>query len=288
MKRTIYTLLVMLLVCSIVAMGQIKPIKRQNSTTPKTEKTQKKSTTKKGKKSTGSSTRHNLPAVVRQMIADMVYVQGGTFMMGGTSEQGKDVYESETPAHQVTLSSFYICKYEVTQELWDAVMSVENPSYFWGTSRLPVDQVSWDECDEFIEALNKLTGKRFRRPTEAEWEFAARGGNKSKRYKYSGSNNLDDVAWYKSNSGEATHPVGTKAPNELGLYDMSGNVLEWCDDWYGPYGHGSEKDPTGPLDGDYCVIRGGGWNSGAVSCRVSNRVLYTTEWSNEYGFRLAL
>lgn len=289
MKKTINILLAMLLLSGLFAMAQIKPIKKPNAK-PKTEKTTKTSNAKKHQPSSRKSKKatRSLPTVVQRLINDMVHVKGGTFMMGGTAEQGKDVYQSETPVHQVTLSSYYICKYEVTQELWQAVMGEEDPSYFYGSPKLPVEQVSWEECQDFIYELNRLTGKNFRLPTEAEWEFAARGGNLSKGFKYSGSNNIEDVAWYNNNSEGFTHPVGEKAPNELGLYDMSGNVLEWCDDWYGDYSNASLTNPAGPLSGDYCVIRGGGWKSGAVSCRVSNRVLYPTEWSEEYGFRLAL
>ncbi|MBQ0015371.1 MAG: formylglycine-generating enzyme family protein, partial [Bacteroidales bacterium] len=150
----------------------------------------------------------------------MVEVSGGTFKMGATSEQGSDAWNDEKPVHNVTLSSYYIGLTEVTQELWQAVMG-SNPSYFKGLYR-PVENVSWDDCQTFISRLNSLTGKNFRLPTEAEWEFAARGGTKSRGYKYSGSNTLDDVAWHVGNSGDKTHDVGTKAPNELGIYDMSG------------------------------------------------------------------
>ena len=160
---------------------------------------------------------HKLPDIA------MVYVSGGTFTMGATSEQGSDAYDWEKPAHSVTLSGYYIGKYEVTQELWKAVMG-SNPSRFKGDN-LPVEQVSWDDVQEFLRKLNAMTGKRYRLPTEAEWEFAARGGNSSRGYKYSGSNSLGSVAWYYDNSGSRTHAVGTKSPNELGIYDMSGPRL---------------------------------------------------------------
>ena len=217
----------------------------------------------------------------------MISVEGGSFVMGATSEQGSDAYNDEKPAHQVTLNDFYIGKYEVTQELWTAVMG-SNPSSFTGTN-LPVESVSWDDCQTFISKLNELTGKTFRLPTEAEWEYAARGGNKSKGYKYSGSNTIDDVAWYSSNSSSKTHEVGTKAPNELGIYDMSGNVYEWCSDWYGSYSTSAQVDPTGPSTGSYRVLRGGRWSNNARYCRVSNRGNDTP--SNRYygsGFRLVL
>ena len=160
----------------------------------------------------------------------MVAVQGGTFTMGCTSEQGDDCYDDERPAHRVTVSDFYIGKYEVTQAQWRAVMGF-NPSYFKGDN-LPVETVSWDDVMDFIHKLNSLTGRQYRLPTEAEWEYAARGGN---NYKYSGSNSAGNVAWYGYNSSRTTHPVGTKSANGFGLYDMSGNVYEWCSDWYRAY-----------------------------------------------------
>ena len=200
---------------------------------------------------------------------EMVCVEGGTFHMGATSEQEDDADSDEKPVHSVTLSSYYIGKTEVTQALWQAVMG-SNPSYFKG-SALPVESVSWDDCQEFIQKLNRLTGRNFRLPTEAEWEFACRGGNNSRGYKYSGSNDIDNVAWYWDNSGGKTHPVGTKAPNELGIYDMSGNVWEWCSDWYADYTSYSQTDPTGPQSGSGRVRRGGGWGYCARDCRSSNR-----------------
>ena len=217
----------------------------------------------------------------------MIRVDGGTFQMGATSEQGSDAFDLEKPAHQVTLSPYYIGETEVTQELWQAVMG-SNPSRFNG-SRLPVEQVSWDDCQEFIRKLNQQTGLRFRLPTEAEWEYAARGGNKSRGYKYSGSNNIGDVAWYNGNSSSSTHDVKTKQPNELGLYDMSGNVWEWCQDWYGRYNAGSQQNPTGASSGSNRVFRGGSWYNSAGSCRVSNRNDRAPDYRDDYlGLRLAL
>jgi formylglycine-generating enzyme required for sulfatase activity len=163
----------------------------------------------------------------------MVKVDGGTFKMGATSEQGSDAEEDEKPAHSVTLSSYWIGQTEVTKALWNAVMGT-NPSLSKG-DELPVENVSWKDCQKFIKKLNQLTGETFRLPTEAEWEYAARGGNKSKGYKYSGSNDLGTVAWSSNNSLPKTHPVATKQPNELGIYDMSGNVYEWCNDYYDSY-----------------------------------------------------
>jgi formylglycine-generating enzyme required for sulfatase activity len=216
----------------------------------------------------------------------MVYVAGGTFTMGCTSEQDSDCHDNEKPAHSVTLSSYYIGKYEVTQAQWKAVMG-SNPSYFEGDN-LPVEEVSWNSVQEFICKLNQQTGKNYRLPTEVEWEFAARGGNKSRGYKYSGSNTAGNVAWYDDNSGYKTHPVGTKSPNELGIYDMSGNVWEWCSDWYGKYSSGSQTNPRGASSGSYRVDRGGSWYDFAGYVRVSNRGSLTPVIRNHYlGFRLA-
>ena len=217
----------------------------------------------------------------------MIAVEGGTFTMGATAEQGNDAYSDEKPAHQVTLSSYYIGMFEVTQELWQAVMG-SNPSFFKGNKK-PVEQVSWNDCQEFITKLNSLTGQEFRLPTEAEWEYAARGGKKSKGYKYSGSNNIDDVAWYNDNSSSTTHDVGQKIPNELGLYDMSGNVCEWCSDWYGSYSSNAQTNPVGPSSGSFRVYRGGCWCHDAGGCRSSLRRDFTPGRSSNYlGFRLAL
>jgi formylglycine-generating enzyme required for sulfatase activity len=223
---------------------------------------------------------------------DMVFVEGGTFTMGCTPEQEPDCWDyHERPAHQVTLTnSYYIGKYPVTQAQWIAVMG-NNPSEFIGNTQHPVEYVSWDEVQTFITTLNTLTGRTYRLPTEAEWEFAARGGNSSLGYKYSGSDNIDDVAWYSANSGGTTHPVGTKSSNELGIFDMSGNVWEWVNDWYGSYTSTAKTNPTGPppVFGYSRVFRGGSRSSGARDCRVSNR--YSDPPDRRYidlGFRLAL
>ncbi|MBQ2839343.1 MAG: formylglycine-generating enzyme family protein [Muribaculaceae bacterium] len=241
---------------------------------------------------------------------EMVFVKGGTFTMGATEEQGtSDPWDEEYPIHQVTLSDFYIGKYEVTQQLWEYVMKYsgicadgstmsayasnvwlgEMPSSTDGLGAdYPAYNVSWvDIVNIFIPRLNKITGKIFRLPTEAEWEYAARGGNMSKGYKYSGSNTIGDVAWYSSNSSSMTHPVGTKAPNELGIYDMSGNVYEWCSDWYGGYSSSAQTNPTGSTSGSYRVYRGGGWNFYARVCRVSFRYNNYPDNRNKHsGFRL--
>ena len=205
---------------------------------------------------------------------EMVYVEGGSFDMGATTEQGSDAYDSEYPVHSVTLSDYYIGRCEVTQELWLAVMGSwpgTAPSNSYGVgANYPAYYISWNDCQEFVAELNRLTGRTFRLPTEAEWEYAARGGNKSRHYKYSGSSNIDDVAWYWNNSGK-THAVGTKTANELGIYDMSGNVWEWCSDWFGDYSAGAQTNPQGPSSGSCCVSRGGSYYNGARYCRVSNR-----------------
>lgn len=228
---------------------------------------------------------------------EMVNVQGGTFTMGGTSEQGSDAESDERPTHQVTLSNYSIGKCEVTQALWQAVMGQTVTQIAdangWKTygvgDNYPMYDISWNDCQTFISKLNSLTGKRFRFPTEAEWEYAARGGNKSKGYKYSGSNNLVDVAWYTDNSNSQTHPVGTKQPNELGIYDMSGNVWEWCQDRYGNYSSRAQTNPTGPTSGAYRVFRGGGWSNYARYCRSSSRGDCTPDYrSNGLGLRLCL
>ena len=218
---------------------------------------------------------------------DMIRVEAGTFTMGATTEM-KDPWDDEKPTHQVTLTNdYYIGKYEVTQALWKAVMG-KNPSNFKGDN-LPVEEVSWNDCQKFISKLNSITGKTFRLPTEAEWEYAARGGKKSRGYQYSGSNNLSDVAWYTDNSGSKTHTVGSKQANELGIYDMSGNVYEWCQDWKGSYSSSSQVNPTGDNSGSIRVFRGGSWGSTARSCRSSYRNNSTLDSrSYDLGLRLVL
>ena len=233
---------------------------------------------------------------VKGVSFTMIPVEGGTFTMGGTEEQGSDAYDWEYPVHQVTLSDYSIGQTEVTQELWVAVMG-NNPSYHNDNLQCPVEKVSWNDCQEFIAELNRLTGKHFRLPSEAEWEFAARGGNKSQHYKYSGSNDIGEVAWYYDNSyavgssspDYGTHPVGKKKCNELGLYDMAGNVWEWCQDRYGSYSSAAQTNPTGPSEGSNRVGRGGGWFSNARDCRVSRRGYNSPSgWNSDLGLRLAL
>ena len=257
---------------------QTQPVSQQQQSVQSVQTTQPAQT----------STTSSHDKILANLAADMVYVEGGTFTMGATAEQGSDAYDEEKPAHQVTLSSFYICKHEVTQEEWEAVMG-SNPSKFKG-KRLPVETVSWNKCQTFIRKLNSLTGKQYRLPTEAEWEYAARGGNRSQGYIYSGSNTLSNVAWYYDNSGNKTHEVMTKSPSELGLYDMSGNVWEWCSDWYGNYSTSAQTNPKGASSGSARVARGGSWYpSRAGNCRVSYRSYFQP--SNRYdilGLRLVL
>ena len=227
---------------------------------------------------------------VKGVPIEMNLVEGGTFLMGG---QDNEVQEDENPAHNVTLNTFYIGKYPVTQAQWRAVMNT-NPSYFKGDN-LPVEQVSWDDAVEFCHRLSALTNKTYRLPTEAEWEYAARGGQSSfgkggqGGFKYAGSSNLDTVAWYDKNSGSTTRPVGQKNPNELGLYDMSGNVWEWCKDWYAAdyYKNSPANNPTGPTSGACRVLRGGSWYNFARYCRTAYRLNRTPSTRRHYnGFRL--
>lgn len=242
-----------------------------------------------------------LPAVEQEYTVNdvtfvMIPVDGGSFLMGATEEQGSDAIDRERPVHQVTLSSFYIAQTEVTQDLWYAVMG-DYPSYFSG-GQLPVETVSWDDCQQFIAALNAVTGMSFRLPTEAEWEFAARGGNESEGYKYAGSNSLATVGWYSYNDSwtslrgtgtHGTHAVATRNPNELMLCDMSGNVHEWCQDWYGVYSSEPQTDPTGPASGTNRVYRGGSWYFDEWFCRVSFRNGAAPAYrSYGIGLRLAL
>ena len=292
------TKIILFLLClaTLNTMGQTNgTITRQRKTIAKKETQQRKTTQAAPKKTQPArQAQQQKPAASTSMpkvslddiMRNMVYVEGGTFTMGATSEQKKPDDE-EKPTHRVSLSSFYIGKYEVTQALWKAVMG-SNPSRFEGDN-LPVERVSWNDCQTFLRKLNAMTGKNFRLPTEAEWEFSARGGNWSRGYQYSGSNVLSDVAWYYDNSGSKTHNVGTKAPNELGIYDMSGNVWEWCQDWKGSYIGSAQTNPKGPSSGSYRVDRGGSWFNFAWSCRVACRYCHTPDYRYfDLGFRLAL
>ena len=209
---------------------------------------------------------------------DMVYIQGGSFLMGNDSSGRPD----EIPVHEVTVDPFYMSATQVTQSQWKAIMW-KNPSSFKGRDR-PVENVSWNDVQKYLKKLNAKTGKHYGLPTEAEWEYAARGGSISKGYKYSGSDDLDAVAWHKYNSDYQSHPVAQKSPNELGLYDMSGNVYEWCWDVYeeGYYGNCPWKNPKGGGlgHGVYHLLRGGSWDSDKDACTVSHR--HTGNYA--YGF----
>ena len=288
-KHIILTLLLMLCPIGMAAQSTITRHKPKPAVTkpkpaakPKPKAKTKPAPRRNNTSHSGStSSTVSLSAELNKLINNMVYVSGGTFIMGG------DESSDQTPSHSVTLSSYYICKYEVTQALWRAVMG-SNPSKFKGDN-LPVEQVSWNDCQTFINRLNNYTGRNFRLPTEAEWEFAARGGNYSRHYKYSGSNYISDVAWYCDNSGNRTHPVGTKQANELGLYDMSGNVWEWCSDRYGSYSSYSQSNPTGATSGFGRVERGGNWCGLARYCCSSHRSYYAPGNSfDDLGLRLVL
>lgn len=221
-----------------------------------------------------------------RMIGPMIRVEGGSFQMGSIdSEPGRGADEVQ---HWVSLPDFQIQSTTVSQELYEQVTG-KNPSSNKTWKDLPVTDVSWEDANAFIKKLNELTGGGYRLPTEAEWEYAARGGRLSKGYVYSGSDNLDEVGWYRGNSGERLHVSREKKPNELGLYDMSGNVWEWCSDWYGPYRTDAvgSQNPKGPDNGVYRVLRGGSWDYGALPCRSANRD--RSDPSSRYfnlGFRL--
>ena len=294
MKKYIFLLIATLLACTVAIAQPDDGSKRPKKPTPVRPKPKPKPKSepkpkpkpKPTPKVSSSYTDDGIMFSIGNVRFEMVRVEGGIFTMGATAEQGSDADSDEKPTHQVTLSSYSIGKTEVTQALWEAVMG-SNPSYFKG-SNLPVEQVSWEDCKTFIRKLNALTGKNFRLPTEAEWEFAARGGNNSRGYKYSGSNTLSNVAWYDDNSSSKTHPVATKAPNELGIYDMSGNVWEWCSDWFNIYSSTAQTNPTGPDSGSNRITRGGSWGYDLTGCRVAKRAA-TGQTSRSYyiGLRLA-
>ena len=239
---------------------------------------------------------------VNNVSFTMKPVKGGTFTMGCTGEQGSDCFDYEKPSHSVTLSDFWMGETEVTQELWTAMMGGSDPSDAWSEQygrglTYPAYYVSWDDCREFIRKLNdQLSGQlppdwKFALPTEAQWEYAARGGEHPHGYKYAGNNDIDEVAWYDGNSGFKTHPVKGKKANALGLYDMSGNVWEWCSDWYSGdyYSVSPSNNPQGPSSGWRRVLRGGSWYDDASSCRVSfRRSLPPSHRYISFGFRLVL
>lgn len=228
---------------------------------------------------------------------EMVYVSGGEFEMGATAEQGDAADSDERPVRTVSLDSYHIGRYEVTQGQWKAVMGT-NPSYFDKGDDYPVESVSWNDAQEFCKRLSEKTGKEYVLPTEAMWEYAARGGVHKTQTMYAGSDDIKEVAWYDGNSDEnlessdpdfGTHKVGTKKANALGIYDMSGNVWEWCSDWYGDYDESDTENPQGPAEGSYRVLRGGGWDNSAGLCRVSIRSrAYPVNRFNRLGFRVAV
>lgn len=223
--------------------------------------------------------------IIKESDIELIFVQGGTFVMGSNN------LDEEMPAHNVTVHSFYLSKYEITQRIWNIVMGY-NESYHKNCDDCPVESVSWNDAQQFISKLSKATGKRYRLPSEAEWEYAANGGIYSKHYVYSGSNDADEVGWHWRNSKSMTHPVGQKKPNELGFYDMSGNVNEWCNDWweYHYYSHSPTKNPYGPATGTKKVVRGGCYGSTVSGIAVKDRAMYGAEpdlVGEHNGFRLA-
>ncbi len=244
--------------------------------------------------SVNSNLLRNIIFEVKGVTFAMIGVEGGSFMMGSDDVV---TVERERPVHEVWVSDFWMGETEVTQGLWHAVMG-DNPSYFKKGDNYPVEQVSWKDCQNFIRKLNKLTegkrpkGTKFRLPTEAEWEYAARGGKHKEGYKYSGSDNIDQVAWYDEDwDTGSTHPVGKKQSNALGIYDMTGNVLEWCEDWYDEnyYSNSPTQDPVNTTEASYRVLRGGSWGFNAWGCRVSGRCdNFPSARIDHYGIRLAL
>jgi formylglycine-generating enzyme required for sulfatase activity len=215
----------------------------------------------------------------------MVFVKGGSFRMGDTFGDGN---KEEKPVHPVTVNDFYISKFEVTQQQWQLIMG-DNPSHFKNCPNCPVERISWFEVQDFLVKLNELTGKNYRLPSEAEWEYAAKGGSQGKGFKYSGRNNINFVSWYSGNSGNKTNPVGLKEPNELGIYDMSGNVWEWVNDWFGFYTDSPKNNPIGPDSGDFKIVKGGSWfgyiGGSRVACRGSDD---PSNKRSYIGFRIAL
>lgn len=284
----VFVLIGILIPLNVFAQGQT--IKRKNIRKSKVE--QKSTYNKSSRNESKKISEAERQLVIDNLINNMVYVHGGSFIMGATPEQESNAEDDEKPAHQVTLSSYSIGRYEVTQSEWKSIMG-NNPSDHKG-DKFPVENVSWEECQTFIDRLNSITGKHFRLPTESEWEFAARGGTLSKGYRYAGSNNIKSVAWYNpdysfyTDTKEKTHIVGSKQPNELGLYDMSGNVAEWCEDWYEEknYQMQTNQKPS------YRVVRGGSFFTKADDCRTSNRSYNEPNgtWGHvtSIGFRLAM
>ena len=226
---------------------------------------------------------------VGELAFDMQKIEGGLFIMGGTPEQHNEVISTDLPTHTVFLHTYYIGTTEVTQDLWQAIMPEWYISDEWNIPNQPITDITWYDCQEFIRRLNNITGLPFRLPTEAEWEFAARGGNISRGYRFAGGNKIEDVSWGLSNAGFRKHNVGERKPNELGLYDMTGNVSEWCSDWYGMYYLGTDPNPQGANEGELKVVRGGSFDNCKDNSYLSRREYYNpNEAMNYCGFRLAL
>jgi len=226
---------------------------------------------------------------VGDQLIEMQRVDGGTFVMGATTEQYDREMQADKPAHLVSVSTYYIARTEVTNALWRTVMQDSLMSDGMNIDDHPVSNISWNDCQTFIARLNALTGLTFRLPTEAEWEYAARGGNKSSQYRFAGSNIIDSVAWTYTNSQNRKHGVGRLQSNELGLYDMTGNVSEWCHDWFAPYQLGTPIDPIGPDSGTMRVARGGSFDNCVSNLHLSLRNFYEEDYlSNYLGFRLAI
>ena len=224
--------------------------------------------------------------ILDEIFKNMILVPSGNFIMGNNDGEARS---NEKPAHQITINNYRIGKYPISQKEWRMIMG-KNPSNH-DDDNLPIETVSWNDVQQFIQQLNKRTGKKYRLPTEAEWEYAARGGNNKTNYPFSGSNHIDEVAWYEGNSYRIIHQIGKKRANELGLYDMSGNVWEWCSDWYGEnfYANSPKNNPKGPSSGTNRVARGGSWCDLDKNCRTSYRRSFSPDTRIDYlGFRLCL
>lgn len=220
---------------------------------------------------------------------DMQRVEGGVFVMGGTREQHRERISTDLPTHTVALDAYYIASTEVTQALWKAVMPEWEFFEELYLPNFPISYISWNDCQEFVRRLDSITGMPFRLPTEAEWEYAARGGNRSKGFRFAGGNIVENVSWGLSNAGFRTHEVGKKQPNEVGLYDMTGNVSEWCSDWYAPYHFGTVPNPQGPTTGKEKIIRGSSYSNCQDNSYLSHRYMAVpTEATSYCGMRLAL
>lgn len=240
--------------------------------------------------------------LIDRVMRDMVFVEGGEFDMGATIEQFPGARPNELPVNRIKVKSFYISKYEVTQALWEYVCGSKWPTHFTGDPDLPVECVPYLDCRKLIDSLKSQIGLEFRLPLENEWEYAARGGRKSLGYRYAGSDNIEEVAWFGDNGEGKTHPVGRKKPNELGLYDMSGNVVEWCSGYYPTYMDryiDCDKELFEEESPDFWgiahPIRGGSWNVDECDCRLSARFFLAGKIAqrsidkiNFIGFRLAL